>query len=391
MKPGLFILLLLTLSLQASTTLSVRIYYNRDMLKAGFSPNNANYRVYGEEGKLFVADIHRNLVLNVTGDSISLTENNKVLAVSSFFSFIPLSPDSAGSASFEIRPDAGTKARHFPGALQVTASGGSLVFTNLVDVEHYIPGVIQGEVGSLNPYEFKKMKAIIIRTYALSNMGKHAEEGFHLCDKVHCQVYNGTSYQKEITRAVKETWGQVLVDDSLRLISTLFFSNCGGQTSRAEDVWFKPVPYLCSVNDSFCLQKAGAAWTRKIPRSEWLAYFEKKFNYPVQDTALQYPLLHFEQKSRMKYFLDEGNCIPLRTIREDWKLRSTWFSVSTAGDQVILKGKGFGHGVGLCQEGAMEMARLGYTVKEIIDHYYKGVLLVNLDRLEFYRSGDQND
>lgn len=380
-----------SLGLSASSAVSIRIYYNREMSTLAVSPNNANYVVSGENGKILTVDIHTDLLVKKQGDSVAVFLKNKLLEMGSFILFSPLHPDSLNTATFELRPDAGTKAKHYPGKLIITSSGGSLQCTNEVDIEYYIPGVIQAEVGTQNPYEFKKMKAVIIRTYALSNLSKHAEEGFHLCDKVHCQVYNGKSYQKDIQKAVRETEGQVLVDDSLRLISTLFFSNCGGQTSRAEDVWNKPVPYLCSVSDTFCLQKPGAVWTRKIPVKDWLTYFEKKFSSAVKDSAVRAQLLNFEQTERRKYFLDEGNCIPLRTIREDWKLRSTWFSVTTSGDQVIIKGKGFGHGVGLCQEGAMEMAKKGFTSKEIIDHYYKGVLLVNLERLEFYRSEDQDE
>lgn len=89
--------------------------------------------------------------------------------------------------------------------------------------------------------------------------------------------------------------------------------------------------------------------------------------------------------------MEDGNCIPLRTIREDWKLRSTYFSVRLQGGQVFLNGRGFGHGVGLCQEGAMEMSKQGYSVREIIDHYYKGVLLVDLERIDFFRSSDTQD
>ncbi|MCC7302863.1 MAG: SpoIID/LytB domain-containing protein [Bacteroidia bacterium] len=374
-----------------SQVVSVRIFYNRDMPLCIFSPNNANYMVTGEGGKLFTATIHRNLQMKVQGDSIVMSEAGKIISVSSYFEIFPVHPDSSGTASFELRPDGGTKARHYPGSLTITAAAGSLILTNELPLEFYIPGVIQAEVGSVNPYEFKKLKAIIIRTYALSNLEKHKAEGFHLCDKVHCQVYNGKSYQKDISRAVFETAGQVLVDDSVRLISTLFFSNCGGHTSNAEDVWNKQVPYLVSVPDTFCLKKPGAGWTRKIPEKEWLDYFEKKFYCAVNDSAMWYALTHFDQPVRKKYFMEDGNCIPLRTIREDWKLRSTYFSVRLQGGQVFLNGRGFGHGVGLCQEGAMEMSKQGYSVREIIDHYYKGVLLVDLERIDFFRSSDTQD
>jgi len=70
--------------------------------------------------------------------------------------------------------------------------------------------------------------------------------------------------------------------------------------------------------------------------------------------------------------------MPFEKIRKDLKLRSSFFSVIAAGDSVILRGKGYGHGVGLCQEGAMEMATRGNTFQQIIEFYYKGVIITNI-------------
>ncbi len=368
-----------------SQELKVMVYYNRDLAKILFSANNTTYVLSGDQGKIGEAGTLREFIVSATGDSLMLSEAGKKHSKFSFLNFSPLKPDSFSRAIFTIKPQPGNKARNYSGDLRITSVGGVLHLLNGVDIESYVGGVIQGEVGSSNPYEFKKMKAIIIRTYALSNMYKHMQEGFHLCDKVHCQVYNGVSYQPQILSAVKETNGKVLVDDSVRVISTSFFSNCGGQTCNSEDVWSKPFPYLVSVTDSFCKGKTSYAWTRKILKKDWLAYFAKKFNYPVMDSAFVGALLRFDQPSRKKHLVDTGFCIPLRTLREDWNLRSTFFSVNLSGEYVILNGRGFGHGVGLCQEGAMEMARKGYSVMQIISYYYKNVKLADLSRLEFYR------
>jgi stage II sporulation protein D len=73
--------------------------------------------------------------------------------------------------------------------------------------------------------------------------------------------------------------------------------------------------------------------------------------------------------------------IPLRDIREQFKLKSTFFDVEIIGEEVLLHGRGFGHGVGLCQEGAMNMAKKGYTYDQILGFYYPKMKLV--DRSEF--------
>jgi len=81
-------------------------------------------------------------------------------------------------------------------------------------------------------------------------------------------------------------------------------------------------------------------------------------------------IFNFHQDSRLTDYKIGSLKIPLRTIREDLNLRSTFFSVFAVGDSIILKGRGYGHGVGLCQEGAMEMAARGFNYKQIIDFYY---------------------
>jgi stage II sporulation protein D len=75
----------------------------------------------------------------------------------------------------------------------------------------------------------------------------------------------------------------------------------------------------------------------------------------------------------------------LKTIRADFQLKSTYFSVEQKGDMIVFNGRGYGHGVGLCQEGAMEMARLNYTYKDILNFYYKDVYLVNLNALNYFK------
>jgi stage II sporulation protein D len=164
----------------------------------------------------------------------------------------------------------------------------------------------------------------------------------------------------------------------------VFFSNCGGQTANSEDVWNSEVYYLRSVKDSFCLGQNNANWTKKIPKSDWEKYliakgFSKEW-FEEEECALEY-----FQCQREKDFEKNNISIPLVDIRKDWKLKSTFFDVEVDGNYVILKGKGFGHGVGMCQEGAMNMAEKGYTYIDILHHYYKGVHMIDLKALDFFK------
>ena len=106
--------------------------------------------------------------------------------------------------------------------------------------------------------------------------------------------------------------------------------------------------------------------------------------YPLTDNPTEQEL-SFYPSQKIKFYADSSVKIPMKTIREDFKLRSAFFNVQSVGDSVIFMGQGFGHGVGLCQEGAMRMARLGNGYENIIHFYYSDVHLIPRDMVWFYR------
>jgi stage II sporulation protein D len=127
--------------------------------------------------------------------------------------------------------------------------------------------------------------------------------------------------------------------------------------------------------DPYCLTSRNAAWQKSFPLNEWISYIRKSgYNGKVDDPAA----FNFLQKDRVADYKIGSFSIPLRTIRSDLSLRSTFFSVYAIGDSIVLKGRGYGHGIGLCQEGAMEMAAKGFNYKQIIDFYYFGVIISDI-------------
>ena len=152
----------------------------------------------------------------------------------------------------------------------------------------------------------------------------------------------------------------------------------------AEDLWSKHEPYLRATRDTFCLAAPHARWQKSYTRREWLGYLDKRFGLSATDSAQQ-AVLHYEPQCRDLYLGNTWPLVPLKHVREDLKLKSTYFSVQTQGDQVLLSGRGFGHAVGLCQEGAMAMARAGISYADILHHYYAEVHLVDLTTLDFFR------
>jgi len=219
----------------------------------------------------------------------------------------------------------------------------------------------------------------------LSNARRHANEGFELCDGVHCQYYKGKTNDAQIIAAGYATRGQVVVDNNLNLITAAFHSNCGGQTVNSEDVWALPMNYLKAVKDTFCLRQPHAGWYRRISTEDWMSYLSLKHKYPVEDSVAYSSAVNYDPFGRKVFFVDRNLMIPLKTIRADFQLKSTFFSIEQRSDSVIFKGRGYGHGVGLCQEGAMRMTRVGYSYKDILLFYFKGVHLVDLASLDFFR------
>ncbi|MFT5338017.1 MAG: stage II sporulation protein D, partial [Luteibaculaceae bacterium] len=116
---------------------------------------------------------------------------------------------------------------------------------------------------------------------------------------------------------------------------------------------------------------------------EWEKYITERSKIPNQDTSQIY---NFKQPTRSTYFLDFEEGIPLKTIRKDWRLKSTYFDLEHSNEDIYFLGRGFGHGVGMCQEGAMQMARNQKKYHEIIHHYYNRSYIIDKKWLPVLRS-----
>ena len=277
------------------------------------------------------------------------------------------------------------KPRFYEDNLTVETEAGNLKLINEIVLDNYISGVVQAESGKRSYQEFYKVQAILARTFALSHLQKHAAEGFSLCDHTHCQAYFGKTTELDIMKAVSETKDKVVVDDNLNLIEAAFHSNSGGQTANSEDVWGSKLTYLRSVNDTFSTKMPNAKWERKMAKEDWLSYLKLKHNYPIQDSNARWLAINFKQDCRKPYLEANNIRVALKNVRTDLQLKSTFFSIIPQGDTLLFKGRGFGHGVGMCQEGAMRMAKIGYTYPEVINFYYQNIQLIDLHKLNFFK------
>ncbi len=347
--------------------------------------NEGNYEIIGDT--VLVSNIwdKQSVLIKRSGDKIKLVKNDKTLGY--FDSLTIRKMNDLGSLRLQCLAPSSKKSRRYNDNFIITPEGtNALLLINQVSMANYLGGVIESEGGGGKPLEYYKVQAILSRTYALGHLNKHKKEGFQLCDRVHCQAYhNKLIYTATIRDAVAATEGILMLNKRLELAQGFFFANCGGQTSEADFVWNNPVAHCKSIVDTFCIKSRQATWTKKIDAQEWRNYLVNEFGYPINDSILGPLIFNFDQPFRKAFYLFPQLGIPLRDIRIKFRLKSTWFSCKKVGNEVVLTGKGFGHGVGVCQEGAMGMARHGFNAAEILNFYFTDIHLMNYLTWSFYR------
>jgi stage II sporulation protein D len=369
----IFLIIIITIfNTVVSAQVKIRLYANQSPGTVVFSVNAGRYEI-----NLFNGEI----IPVIQGEPVIIARLNGKIAVKKrnakgFICDSLLFKGSTGDDSFSLIADGNSSVKqYYYGDLQCFPDLGTLLLLNISDVEKYISGVVEAEGGTGKDLEYFKAQAIIARTYMYKYFDKHLNDRYNVCDNTHCQAFNGLSVDTLLNRAVMETKGQVILDKDNVLIMSAFHSNCGGETSSSEDVWLTGQPYLRSVNDPYCVTSRNATWRKSYPLDEWVSFLRKS---GYKENADNPAAFNFLQDSRLPDYKTGSFSLPLRTMRMDLNLRSTFFSVYSIGDSIILRGRGYGHGVGLCQEGAMVMALKGFKYSDIIAFYYYGVSISDI-------------
>jgi stage II sporulation protein D len=363
-------------------TLQIRIYTTTKLNTVSFGVNAGKYKLIGDGVLILEPNISNHIKFSLKNDSVLILDGEQKLGT---FKYVKFSGDALSELKIKIiNPD--RKTRLYQNNISCSVVDGNLRLLNEIYLDNYIAGVTEAEAGSRASQEFYKVQSILARTFALAHINKHVTEGFSLCDQVHCQAYYGKPKDLSIFNAIEATKNLVVVDENLNLIVAAFHSNSGGQTANSEDVWGAKTSYLKSINDTFSLKMPNSKWERKMLKEDWLSYLKIKYNYPTDNDEAINLALNFKQDER-KVFLECYNSkVPLKNIRNDLQLKSTYFTISELSkDSVLFKGKGYGHGLGMCQEGAMRMCKLGYNYQQVLNFYYKNILLIDLHKLSFFK------
>jgi stage II sporulation protein D len=376
MKWILSLSILFLATIAYSQKISVSLFNDLNLQTILVTPVTGDYTLITGKGE-HVINPNQILYISRTGDSVTVRDMSANLGTWKRVSLV----GSSENSSIRVKPIVpSVPAQVYDDNLGFYVDFNRVMTLNLVEIDKYIAGVVEAEAGPSAHIEFYKAQVLLARTYALGHMERHSGEGFNLCDGVHCQAYKGKSTKNpSILKATDETKGLVVVDSKNELIVGTFHANCGGQTANSGDVWLTSYNYLTSVNDNYCRNLPSSQWEMRIPLDDWKAFLESK---GVDVENLPLTSFNFNPKSReYKYPIADKN-IPLIDIRNHFNLRSAFFTVEVISNSVRLKGKGYGHGVGMCQDGAMHMARRGKSFEDIILYYFTGVNIVNFSQID---------
>jgi stage II sporulation protein D len=354
-----------------------------DVKKIVFAYADASFNVYADTNQIATILPTEFIELSITSDKkISVKVGVVEVALANKVSIYSTKSDH--SIVYACKTPQ-VKERKYKDDIEITVGTNGLTIVNLVDINNYLSGVVESEGGGGKDLEYYKVQALMSRTYAYKYRKKHEKDGFDLCDRTHCQAYH---YQLRFTplidSAVRQTIGKLMIDEKGQLVDAYFHANCGGQTSEPDYVWNSKVPYLNAFKDTFCIYTKQATWEKRVPQADWREFLVAKYNYPIEDSVLGPMIYTFNQPERYAFYQYPWLGIPLRDLREQFKLKSTFFTSYPEGTDVVLRGRGYGHGVGLCQEGAMKMAKYKYNYIQIALYYFPGVTIIDATKQHFY-------
>lgn len=285
----------------------------------------------------------------------------------------------------------GSKAiRRYRGWIAFQPQNSTFLAVNELPLEAYLMGVVPCEMGASSPLEALKAQAIAARTFTINRLGSFNSQGFDLDDTVRSHVYMGMEREDpRSSEAVRLTANQLLVYKG-KPISAVYSSNSGGVTASAREAWGDTAkPYLSSFPD---LDNAGmpfsssgkwATWDFVLTSKECSAVVNKA--RPNAGEVREIRVLSTSESGRVDsiaLITSKGSLTlrgsEFRTMFGNERVRSLWFGVIPIIGGWRLEGRGWGHGVGLCQEGAKGRALVGQDYKTILGAYYRGAELLTV-------------
>ena len=309
---------------------------------------------------------------------------------------LKITPREGGVQITSIQRQSGSPV--YEGSIEISRREEGFLLVNELPLETYLEAVVPSEMPSRYEMEALKAQAVCARTYAWKQMQerKLEEYGADVDDSVNYQVYQNISPQETTTQAVEETRGKILCQNG-EPVEAYYFSTSAGVTST-NVIWGadEPASYLKSVPCSFDAQEPWSWWQVEIPwenleqraadrlgkegRLLGVAVTRKEESGAVTGLEVVSEAGSFllEEEYAIREFLSPQGCVITEkdgtSAEGGTLLPSSYFEIEAApGTSVVLTGGGYGHGVGMSQNGANQMAARGYTCEEILDYFFKDV------------------
>ncbi len=268
--------------------------------------------------------------------------------------------------------------------LRIQAHDDLLLLTLTMPLEQYVTAVLQGESANFKSDEALKAMAVSARTYAVHFGSRHRIEGFDFCDTTHCQDLRLGNESPRARVAAAATEGELLWFEGLPA-ATYYHRSCGGEIEDASAL--EPdlhVPYLRRHHDVYCIRTPDE-WHAQIGKSD----LARALGQPVTTVTVA----ERSDSGRVQRLLVNNRSVSATDFRFaigralGWdKLRSDLYQEEDLGDSIAFRGRGQGHGVGLCQAGAENMGEQGHSYREILTFYYPGTAVgINAQGLSWER------
>ncbi len=305
--------------------------------------------------------------------------------------------DTAGRGPLLVGIPGRLQPRPYAGRLEVGEARGRCRPVNQVPLEHYVAAVTCGEIRAA-PAAALRAQAVVVRTWALGHRGRHRDARADFCDTTHCQLYQGAAAcDRDQRRALAAVRGRILwAGDHLARVA--YASTCGGHTAAAAAIWGPAAdrPQLRGVADRDPDGGGERALCAGSPHFRWRLALE--CNAVCAALAEHHPALgggdcrievlgrsaggwveRLRVRGQVEWELSGERFHLLLGRRFGWgKFKSANFTIRRRGAVLSFSGRGLGHGVGLCQHGAMELARRGADYGAILQHYFPGTRLGGL-------------
>jgi stage II sporulation protein D len=255
---------------------------------------------------------------------------------------------------------------------------------NQISLESYISTLLAKEMNGSWPLEALKAQAVAARTYALERIKKNPdskidqESLYHLESSEKDQVSGTFNDITGLTlEATNDTKGEVLLSPSGRIAPTFFHSKCGGKTLRPDQVWGGVEEGYRSVECTFCQKTGMKDWDYRVKNQKILTMIDKVlqkyYSDQLKTSEIRFMPDSLKNSDIRLYDGDRLHVVKksyLRNFAGRELIPSNNFILNQLDDNVVVKGHGYGHGVGLCQLGALELAKRGYSYKQILSYYF---------------------